>query len=254
VCESVGYCSFPDSTCAGGRRYGDYSGKLAGQCIGGDAKKDAAPDTPPGYYRIGGSVSGLTGTGMTLQNNGGDDLPITMDGPFAFATPLMTGAVYSVNVTLPPTNQTVSITNASGMVGTGDVTNIALTCHDITGGDPGILCGTGINCQPVTQHCCRGGGNPSQCLPTATACSVGQSLACDDTADCSNQPGTVCCAGLSGGGMSAMNAQCMTLASCPASHIVLCDPNVASECTNNGAGGTCQSATQSNMAGYFECR
>jgi hypothetical protein len=36
-------------------------------------------------YTIGGAVSGLgTATGLVLQNNGGDDLPIAGDGPFTF--------------------------------------------------------------------------------------------------------------------------------------------------------------------------
>lgn len=43
VCEPTGFCSFDDATCEGGRRYGDLSGSLAGQCVGGEV----APDAPP---------------------------------------------------------------------------------------------------------------------------------------------------------------------------------------------------------------
>ena len=36
VCETTtGYCSFADSECPDGRRYGGLSGDLAGQCVGG---------------------------------------------------------------------------------------------------------------------------------------------------------------------------------------------------------------------------
>lgn len=51
-CESVGYCSFDDASCDGGRRYGELSGPYAGQCIGDvtmpdDAGVDAPDATPP---------------------------------------------------------------------------------------------------------------------------------------------------------------------------------------------------------------
>jgi hypothetical protein len=45
TCEQVGFCSFPDTTCATGRRFGDVSGKHTQQCVG-DAGfgRDAAVD------------------------------------------------------------------------------------------------------------------------------------------------------------------------------------------------------------------
>lgn len=44
VCQSVGYCSFADSTCSGGQRFGDLSGPFAGQCIGGGSGGDGGVD------------------------------------------------------------------------------------------------------------------------------------------------------------------------------------------------------------------
>lgn len=44
VCESNGYCSFIDKDCAGGRRYGDLSGPVAGQCVGQSTMPDAGVD------------------------------------------------------------------------------------------------------------------------------------------------------------------------------------------------------------------
>lgn len=35
TCEPDNLCSFPDPVCASGRRYGDYSGELSGECVGG---------------------------------------------------------------------------------------------------------------------------------------------------------------------------------------------------------------------------
>lgn len=48
VCEPTGYCSFPDPECADGRRYGEFSGPYANQCVGGmatDGGVDGPPDT-----------------------------------------------------------------------------------------------------------------------------------------------------------------------------------------------------------------
>ena len=44
LCQSVGYCSFPDSTCGGGQRYGELSGPFANQCLGGDVGPDGGVD------------------------------------------------------------------------------------------------------------------------------------------------------------------------------------------------------------------
>ena len=50
VCETTGFCSFDDPACDGGRRYGDLSGPLANQCVGGEMT-DARPfDAAPGCF------------------------------------------------------------------------------------------------------------------------------------------------------------------------------------------------------------
>ncbi len=47
VCEDTRYCSFEDPTCPGGRKYGDFSGALSGQCTGGEPMLvDAGADAP----------------------------------------------------------------------------------------------------------------------------------------------------------------------------------------------------------------
>ena len=61
---------------------------------------------------IGGTVSGLSGTGLVLQDNGGDNLTITKSGPFVFPTAVTSGQNYSVKVATQPTNppQSCSVT------------------------------------------------------------------------------------------------------------------------------------------------
>jgi trimeric autotransporter adhesin len=101
-------------------------------------------------YSIGGTVTGLEGTGLILQNNAGDDLPVNANGTFAFPGVLANGASYAVTVKAQPTNkwQTCTLTSAgsdggvadsgatgdagvplaSGTIANANVTNIAVTC------------------------------------------------------------------------------------------------------------------------------
>ena len=48
-------------------------------------------------FTVGGTVSGLSGT-VVLQDNGADNLTVTANGPFTFATALAPGAAYAVTV------------------------------------------------------------------------------------------------------------------------------------------------------------
>ena len=62
-------------------------------------------------YSVGGTVSGLSGT-VVLQDNGGDNLSLTANGPFTFATKLAGGAAYSVTVKTNPSGQTCTVSAA----------------------------------------------------------------------------------------------------------------------------------------------
>ncbi len=80
-------------------------------------------------YTIGGSVSGLaSGQSVTLTDNGGNALPVSANGSFAFSTALASGAGYAVAVQSSSSGITCQATNASGTVGTANVTNVAVTC------------------------------------------------------------------------------------------------------------------------------
>ena len=100
-------------------------------------------------FAVRGVVAGLTGSGLVLRNNGGDDLAIAGDGEFSFATAVATGASYSVSVAAPPANpsQTCSIQNASGVMGGVDVTNVRVICSTNSfsiGGTVEALTGLGL--------------------------------------------------------------------------------------------------------------
>jgi sugar lactone lactonase YvrE len=86
-------------------------------------------------YTIGGTLSGLSGT-VTLQDNGGDDLPLSANGSFTFATPVNNNGAYNVTVLTQPTGQTCSVTSGSGTA-TANVSNVAVSCVASGGGTVG---------------------------------------------------------------------------------------------------------------------
>jgi hypothetical protein len=83
-----------------------------------------------GAFALRGNVSGLAGTGLVLRNNGADDLTIVANGPFSFPTPYASGSGYNVTVATPPTgpSQSCSVAKGVGTIGSGDVTDVAVTC------------------------------------------------------------------------------------------------------------------------------
>ena len=65
-------------------------------CGGGSGASKVS--TPPPAYTIGGTISGLSGSGMVLQNNNASNLAVNADGNFAFRTSVASGSSYSVTV------------------------------------------------------------------------------------------------------------------------------------------------------------
>jgi hypothetical protein len=89
--------------------------------------------TPMVTYTIGGTVTGLSGPGLVLQNNGGNTLTVSLPGPFTFVGGLIGGTAYSVTVATQPSSptQTCVVTSGSGTVGTANVTNVAVDCTPV---------------------------------------------------------------------------------------------------------------------------
>ena len=87
-----------------------YGQATADNWAGADATGGSSPT-----YSVGGSVSGLSGT-VVLQDNGGDDLSVSANGPFSFATKLAGGAAYNVTVKTNPSGQSCSVANGSGTI------------------------------------------------------------------------------------------------------------------------------------------
>lgn len=83
-----------------------------------------------GLYTVGGTISGLLGNGLVLQNDATGNLAVNAaDVSFTFPAQVE-GSDYDISVIEQPSNpiQTCSVTNGSGQVGDADVTNVLVTC------------------------------------------------------------------------------------------------------------------------------
>jgi len=82
-------------------------------------------------FSVSGTVSGLAGTGLVLQNNGEDDLAIDSDGSFTFANTLTNGSNYNVEVTEYPLDplQSCWVANGNGTINGADVTDVTVECE-----------------------------------------------------------------------------------------------------------------------------
>lgn len=99
------------------------------------------------YFAVTGTVRGLTGNGLTLQNNGGNNLVLNTTGAainFSFATQI-DGSGYGVSIlnqpTSPPQNCIVSAsgTSASGTVSGGNKTGLLIDCAPDAPGLPDLI-------------------------------------------------------------------------------------------------------------------
>ena len=71
---------------------------------------------------------------MVLQDNGGDNLTVSANGSFTFATKLASGASYNVTVQANPTGQTCTTANGTGTIASANITNVTVTCTANTAG------------------------------------------------------------------------------------------------------------------------
>jgi hypothetical protein len=101
------------------------------------------------------TVTGLRHSydGLTLRNNGGDDLKVFGAGTSTFKTSVASGSAYAVTVSSQPTgpDQTCTVSNGSGTIAGSDVTNVAIDCPFPTayavGGTVTGLTGTRLDLQ-----------------------------------------------------------------------------------------------------------
>jgi uncharacterized repeat protein (TIGR03803 family) len=105
-------------------------------------------------YTIGGSISGLTATGLVLQNNGTDNTPIPANATgFTMGGGLVSGSSYNITVETQPSGLACTVTNGTGMVASQNVGNVSIACvvqppftvlYRFAGGSDGSNPGAGL--------------------------------------------------------------------------------------------------------------
>ena len=117
---------------------------LAGCSNGRGSLEDPPAQGAEPEFSIGGTVTGLVGSGLVLQNNGGNDLAVGSDGAITFTDGLPDGAAYEVTVLAQPVSFAPELTyflpvrhvaSAAGQV-------LALPVPTNTSGDFAALAGT----------------------------------------------------------------------------------------------------------------
>ncbi len=91
----------------------------------------------PSSFSVGGTVTGLAGSGLVLRNaTGGEELAVGGNGSFSFRLPTPTGIDYDVQVGTQPTSpaQICTVSNGAGTMGGTAVTDVAVDCVTPTNG------------------------------------------------------------------------------------------------------------------------
>jgi hypothetical protein len=114
--------------------------------LGGCNLSDSNSTTPTAYA-LGGTVSGLNGSGLVLANNGQTiAVGASADG-FSFGAVLTAGASYAVTVQTQPTGDTCTVASGSGTAQAALVKNVVVTCSPVAeslGGAVSGLNGAGL--------------------------------------------------------------------------------------------------------------
>jgi uncharacterized protein DUF3443 len=104
-----------------------------GGCGGGGSTGTSSPS-----YTVGGTVSGLTGKGLVLEDDSAAPLSVSGNGSFVFTSALASGDSYAVTVMTQPSDQTCIVDNSYGTVASADVVNVAVSCHTIAAAAPNV--------------------------------------------------------------------------------------------------------------------
>jgi hypothetical protein len=141
----------PNQTCS----VSNHDGTVAGVAVS-NVNVNCVTNT----YTVGGTVTGLTGTGLVLRNNGGDNLNVSADAgsdvDFTFDTEITDGLTYSVTVYTQPTSpvQTCNVSggSGSGTIAGANVTSVTIICSTETYTVGGNVSGLATDNQVVLQN------------------------------------------------------------------------------------------------------
>lgn len=96
--------------------------------VGAAAVADISVTCTPLGFTVGGSVAGLTTSGLVLAN-GADSVSVAANAiGFTLPTPVPQGAAYAVSVKMQPSGEQCSLVRSTGTINGANVTDVAVTC------------------------------------------------------------------------------------------------------------------------------
>jgi hypothetical protein len=149
--------TWPSQTCT----VVDGTGVMAGAAV-----TTVAVTCATNLFTVGGTATGMPPASMRIIS-GGEVLFLDFDGPWAFTTPVASGASYDVQVLSQPPTLACSIAQGTGVVGSEPVTSVEVTCGCAGGladcdGNPGNGCEQDVE------------ASTSNCGACGRACDVGE--------------------------------------------------------------------------------
>jgi 6-phosphogluconolactonase (cycloisomerase 2 family) len=100
-------------------------------------------------FQLGGTVSGLVGSGLVISDSNGAEFKASSNGAFSLPGEYSAGSAYSVSVSAQPISspaQYCAVGNASGTFGNSSISDIAVTCH---GPFVYLVAGSGISANTI---------------------------------------------------------------------------------------------------------
>jgi hypothetical protein len=104
---------------------------LLSACGGGGGGSGSAPPPVPqtGSVTVSGTITGLTASGLQLQNNGVDTIAAAANATsFTFATAISSGAAYAVTVKTQPSGQSCIVSSGTGTASSANIVNVTVAC------------------------------------------------------------------------------------------------------------------------------
>jgi hypothetical protein len=127
---------------------------LVAACSGVPGGSGGSGSGGTGPFTIGGTVSGLSGSGLVLQDNTTDSLSVTQNGTFTFHTAINSGGSYAVTVFTQPSNPTQTCAVAAGTgTASANITGVTVTCttNPVTATIGGSVSGLVANSSVILQ-------------------------------------------------------------------------------------------------------
>jgi hypothetical protein len=114
--------------------------------LAGCNESEKAPPAPPATVplTVGGSVTGLSGSGLILQLNGTNDLAVSANGKFNFPNALGKGSAYVVTIKAAPAKplkQACTVGQGNGSIAGSVINNVIVTCTTNSYGVGGTVSG-----------------------------------------------------------------------------------------------------------------